>query len=66
MNNFGDVTNENKTNHYPKWPYIPDHPHKILLIGSSRSGKTNVLFNFINNQVDIAKIHLYLKISIFN
>ena len=44
MNNFSDVTNENKKGNYPKWPYIPDHPHKILLIGASRSGKTNVLF----------------------
>ena len=26
ITNFDDVTNGNKTEHYPKWPYIPDHP----------------------------------------
>ena len=25
----------------PKWPYIPDHPYRILTVGGSRSGKTN-------------------------
>ena len=26
MNNFDSDTNENKTEHNLKWPYIPDHP----------------------------------------
>ena len=26
MINFDDVNNENKTEHNPKWPYIPDYP----------------------------------------
>ena len=30
-------------NHNPNWPYIPDHPHRILFFGGSGSGKTNVL-----------------------
>ena len=34
--------------HNPNWPYIPDHPHRILIIGGSESGKTNVLLNLIN------------------
>ena len=34
-------------NHNPNWPYIPDHPHRILIIGGSGSGKTNVLLNLI-------------------
>ena len=28
MINFGDYTHENKTEHNPKWPYIPDHPYR--------------------------------------
>ena len=32
-------------NHNPNWPYIPDHPYKILITSGSRSGKTNVLLN---------------------
>ena len=44
-----------------KCPYIPDHPHRILIIGVSGSGKTNALLNLINNQPDIDKIYLYAK-----
>ena len=61
MINFDDYTNENKKNHNPKWPYIPDHPYRILIIGSSGSGKTDALLNLINNQPDIDKIYLYAK-----
>ena len=61
MINFDDYTNENIIEHNLKWPYIPDHPYKILIIGRSGSGKTNVLLNFINNQPDIDKTYLYAK-----
>ena len=66
MTNFDDYTNENngvalKTQHNLKWPYIPDHPYRILIIGGSGSGKTNALLNLINNQPDIDKIYLYAK-----
>ena len=43
------------------WPYIPDHPYRILIIGGSSSGKTNALSNLINNQSNIDKIYLYAK-----
>ena len=43
-----------------KWPYIPDHPYRILIIGSG-SGKTNALINLINGQNDIDKNYLYAK-----
>ena len=33
------------------WPYIPDHPYTILIIGSSESRKTNALLNIINKQI---------------
>ena len=53
------------------WPYIPDQPYRILIIGGSGSGETNVLLNFINNQQILIK-YIYMKkiqmkkISIFN
>ena len=61
MINFDDYTNENKIDHNSKWLYIPDNPYKILIVGCSRSGKTNALLNLINNQPDIDKIYLYAK-----
>ena len=33
-----------KTKHNKNWPYIPDHPYRII-IGGSGSGKTNLLLN---------------------
>ena len=61
MINFDDYTDENIIEHNPKWPYIPDHPYRILIIGGSGSGKTNALLNLINNQPGIDKIYLYAK-----
>ena len=60
MINFDDYTNENKTEHNSKWPYIPDHPYRII-VGGSGSGKTNESLKLINNQPDIDKIYLYAK-----
>ena len=61
MINFDYYVNENKTKHNKNWPYIPDHPYRILIIGGSGSGKTNVLLNLIENQPDIDKIYFYAK-----
>ena len=61
MINFDDYSNENIIADNSKWPYIPDHPYRILTIGGSGSGKTNALLNLINNQTDINKIYLYVK-----
>ena len=49
---------ENKIEHNKNWPYIPGHPYRILIIGGSGSGKTNVLLNLIENQPDINKIYI--------
>ena len=57
MINFDNYTNENKTEHNVKWPYIPDH----LCIGGSGSEKINAFLNLTNNQADIDKIYLYAK-----
>ena len=61
MINFDNNTNENKTEHNSNWPYIPDHPYRILIVGGSGSGKTNSLLNLISNLPDIDKIYLYAK-----
>ena len=53
MINFHDYVCENKTKHNPKWPNIPDHLYRVLIIGGSGSGKTNALLSVINNQPDI-------------
>ena len=52
MFSFVDSTNENKTEHNLKWPYIPDHPYGILIVGGSGSGKTNPLLNLIDYRND--------------
>ena len=54
------VTKENIKEH-PIWPEIPDHPYRLLIIGGSEFGKTNLLLNLINHQPGIDKIYM-LKI----
>ena len=61
MINFDYCVNENKTKHNANWPYIPNKPYRILIIGGSGCGKTNVLLNLKENQPDIDKIYLYAK-----
>ena len=62
MLNFDDYTNENKIRQSSNWPYIPDHPYRILIIGGSGSGKTSVLLNLVNNEPDI---YIYIYIYIY-
>ena len=58
--------------HNKKWPCIPGHPYRILIIGGSGSGKTNTLLNLMKNKIImmlltryyhdvIDKIYLYAK-----
>ena len=61
MVNFDNYTNEKKTGHNSKQPYIPDPPYRILIIGGFGPGKINALSNLLNNQADIDKIYLYAK-----
>ena len=61
MINLDSITNENNKEHNEKWPYIPDHPYRILIIGGSGSRKTNILLDLIKEQDDTDKIYLYAK-----
>ena len=46
MVNFDGYANENKAQHNLKWPYIPDHPYRILIIGGSGSEKNKCIIEF--------------------
>ena len=58
MFNLDTIANRNNKDDDKNWPY------KMLIIGPSRSGKTNTLLNLIqkqNNNNAIDKIYLYAK-----
>ena len=61
MINLDGIAIENNKEHNEKWPFIPDHSYRILIIGGSASGKTNTLLDLIKEQDDIDKIYLYAK-----
>ena len=54
----GNVMEENIKEHNPNWPKIPNFSYRILIIGGSRSGKSNSLFNPIIQEADIDKIDI--------
>ena len=43
---FDEYGNENKAEHNSKWPYIPDHPYRILIIVGSGSWKKKCIIEF--------------------
>ena len=57
-----DIANEKNKDHNKKWPYIPDHPNRMLIIGGSGSGKSNVLLNLISQQDVLIKFICMKKI----
>ena len=56
-----NIPNKNNKEHNEKWPYIPDHLYRTLIIGGSGSEKTNTLLNLIKAENDINKIYLHAK-----
>ena len=66
MINYDDITIENIKEHNLNWPWIPDHPYRILIIGDCGPRKSNALFNLIRQHDDddyfiIDKNYLYVK-----
>ena len=61
MINLDKIVNNKSEEYNEKWPSIPDHSYRILIIGGSGSRKTNILLNLINEQKDIDQIYLYAK-----
>ena len=57
-----DIANEKNKDHNKKWPYIPDHPNRMLIIGGSGSGKSNVLLKLISQQDVLIKFICMKKI----
>ena len=56
------MISKSKKSHNPNWPDTSDHIYRILIIGVSGSGKTNMLLNLlIHQQPDIDKIYLFVK-----
>ena len=47
-----------KKSHNLKWPYIPNYPYRILILGFTGSGKTTPLHDVISHQFDIDKKYL--------
>ena len=61
MINLDNITDESNKENNKKWPYIPDHSYRILIIGGSGSWKRNTLLHLIKEQDVIDKIYLYAK-----
>ena len=64
MINLDSITNKNNKEHNEKWPYISDHPYRILIIGGYGLRKTNALLNLIIEQDKrdvIDKIYLHAR-----
>ena len=61
MINLDSITNESSKEHNKKWPFISDHPYRIMIIGGSGSEKITALLNLIKEQDNIDKMYLYGK-----
>ena len=55
MLNLDNIVSNKNENKYNDWPF------RMLIIGPSGSGETNVLLHLINNLNPIDKIYLYAK-----
>jgi len=61
--NFDNITelNENKETHEQRSKFMPKHPFRLLMVGGSGSGKTNVLINMLVRYLNYDKIYIYAK-----
>ena len=62
--NLESITNKNNKEHNEKWPYIPNHPYRIIIIFGSGSGKVNTLLNLVKEKDYhdvIDKMYLYAR-----
>ena len=62
MIKIDDYVNEQKTEQNKYWPHYSDHSYRILIVGGSGSGKTNVLLNLIEANQTLIKYICMLKI----
>ena len=61
IKNKRNIKKHKRRSRSPNLPQIPDHPYRISIIDGSGSGKTNSIFNQINQQPDIYTIYSYTK-----
>ena len=61
MINFDCVAKEKIKKQKTNWLQIPDHPYRILIIGSPGLVKTNSLLTLINNKLYVDKIFSYAE-----
>ena len=58
LKNYGESV---EININPDFPYLPDHPFRMLVIDGSRSSKTNMLLNLIKYlRPAVDKIYIYI------
>ena len=50
MFDLNDFMNENNEDHNKKWPYVPDHLYRVLIIVGFGSIQTNALINLMKEQ----------------
>ena len=50
MINLDKIVNNNNEEHNEKWPYIPNDPYRILIIGGSEPRTTDFLLTWIKDQ----------------
>ena len=58
---FDYITKEGIKGHNPNWQQIPEHPYRVLIVGSSGSGETNAL---LDHEPDIEIFFFICKRSI--
>ena len=61
MNDFYSLIPKSKTKIFNESKCIVPHPSRVIIVGSSGSGKTNCLLNLINSMNCFTQIYIYAK-----